>query len=88
MMTTPLNNSQLKLMMAETMSYRTPVIDRPARFSPIRTLFAGLTAMIHRRAVTNELAALTDRELTDIGLNRADVGRVFDPRFERNRHYS
>jgi len=77
MMTTPLNNSQLKLMMAETMSYRAPVIDRPARISPI-----------HRRAVTNELAALTDRELTDIGLNRADVGRVFDPRFERNRHYS
>ena len=88
MMTAPLNNSQMKLMMAETMSYRGPVIDRPARTNPIRTLFARLTAVLHRRSVTSELAALTDRELADIGLNRSDLGRVFDPRFERNRHYS
>lgn len=88
MMTAPLNNSQMKLMMAETMSYRGPVIDRPARTNPIRSLFAKLTAMLHRRSVTSELAALTDRELADIGLNRSDLGRVFDPRFERNRHYN
>lgn len=87
-MTAPLNNSQMKLIMAETMSYSAPIIDHPTRTSPIRALFAGLTAMMHRRAVTNELAALTDRELSDIGLNRADLGRVFDPRFERNRHYN
>ena len=87
-MTAPLNNSQMKLILAETMSYRAPPIGRPARTSPIRALFEGLTAMLHRRAVTNELAALTDRELADIGLSRSDLGRVFDPRFERNRHYS
>ena len=88
MMADPVNNSQMKIMIAETMSYRAPVIDRPARTSLFRTLFSGLTAMMHRRAVTNELAGLTDRELADIGLNRADVGHVFDARFERNRHYS
>jgi uncharacterized protein YjiS (DUF1127 family) len=26
-----------------------------------------------------ELAAMTDRELADIGLNRCDLPRVFDP---------
>ncbi|MDR3532306.1 MAG: DUF1127 domain-containing protein [Rhodopila sp.] len=28
-----------------------------------------------------ELASMSDRELWDIGLNRADVSRVFDPAF-------
>ena len=90
-MTAPLNNSQMKILLAETLSYRTPIINRPTRATPVqmlRNLFAGLAAMMRRRAVTDELAALSDRELADIGLNRADLGRVFDPRFERNRHYN
>jgi len=28
-----------------------------------------------------ELNNMTDRELNDVGLNRADVGRIFDDRF-------
>ena len=31
-----------------------------------------------------ELAALSDRELMDIGLNRADLGRVFNPAFNED----
>ncbi len=34
-----------------------------------------------RRAVLNELRSLTDHELADIGLARADLHRVFDPEF-------
>ena len=38
-----------------------------------------------RRAVMQEMAMMTDRELSDIGLSRADIGRVFDPTFAANR---
>ena len=34
-----------------------------------------------RRAVMQEMAMMTDHELSDIGLSRADVVRVFDPTF-------
>ena len=88
-MNAPLNNSQMKILMAETLSYRAPVIDRPARTGLWQMLcspFASLGAMMRRRASAIELAGLSDRDLADIGLNRSDVGRVFDPRFERNRH--
>lgn len=53
-----------------------------------RGILAALTAVA--RAVTSwpskrrtyaELLSLTDRELADIGLTRADVSRVFDPAF-------
>ena len=36
-----------------------------------------------RQAVINELSSLSDRELADIGLNRYDISRVFDPEFAR-----
>jgi uncharacterized protein YjiS (DUF1127 family) len=31
--------------------------------------------------VRRELDSMTDRELADIGINRYDVGRIFDPEF-------
>jgi uncharacterized protein YjiS (DUF1127 family) len=34
-----------------------------------------------RQAVLEELSALSDRELADIGLARSDLPRVFDPAF-------
>lgn len=34
-----------------------------------------------RRAVIAEMATMTDHELADIGLSRADLARVFDPAF-------
>lgn len=34
-----------------------------------------------RRAVMQEMAMMTDHELSDIGLSRADLARVFDPAF-------
>ncbi len=35
----------------------------------------------HRRAVIDELSMLSDHELSDIGLSRSDLPRVFDPSF-------
>jgi uncharacterized protein YjiS (DUF1127 family) len=45
----------------------------------------------HRRAVMQEMSLMTDRELSDIGLSRSDLARVFDPAFaaarDRGREY-
>jgi uncharacterized protein YjiS (DUF1127 family) len=32
-----------------------------------------------------EMAMMTDRELSDIGLSRSDLSRVFDPTFAADR---
>ena len=48
-------------------------------------LFARIRAWIARRSVLAELGELTDRELADIGLNRADLHQVFQPAYIRNR---
>lgn len=52
-----------------------------------RGLFARLrawaSAAMRRRAVIAELNMLSDRDLADIGLTRADLPRVFDPEFVR-----
>lgn len=57
-----------------------------------RGMFARLTALgqwvaeaPHRRAVLNELSALSDHELNDIGLSRSTLSQVFDPAFARDR---
>jgi uncharacterized protein YjiS (DUF1127 family) len=39
----------------------------------------------HRRAVIQEMAMMTDRELSDIGLTRSQITRVFDPAFAARR---
>lgn len=51
-------------------------------------LWVGLTVMAQaiaawpqRRRIYDELSSLTDRELADIGLTRADIPRVFDTDF-------
>lgn len=53
-----------------------------------RGVVAALTTVAHavanwpsKRRTYAELLSLTDRELADIGLSRADVSRVFDPDF-------
>ncbi len=33
----------------------------------------------HRRAADSELAAMSDRDLADMSINRTDVTRLFDP---------
>ncbi len=42
-----------------------------------RNLFTAIVEYPSRRRVMDELAMLSDRELADIGLNRADIRHVF-----------
>lgn len=57
-----------------------------------RGVAARLAALVQRmveaprrRAALNELSALSDYELSDIGLSRSDLPRVFDPTFVQER---
>jgi uncharacterized protein YjiS (DUF1127 family) len=70
--------------------FRDEPMEMPADESP--SLFARLGAAIRwvvelpqRRAVINELASLSDHELADIGLNRAELDMVFDRQFAASR---
>ncbi len=48
---------------------------------PIGRAFARMRSLASRGGTINELRQFSDRELADIGLNRCDVPRVFDPTF-------
>lgn len=53
-------------------------------FERLSGLSRGLAVLSQRMSVRNELYSMTDRELADIGLNRYEVERVFDPDFARD----
>jgi uncharacterized protein YjiS (DUF1127 family) len=53
-----------------------------ARFADgLRAVWWALRHHAERRRAYEQLRALTDRELADIGLARGDIGRVFEPEF-------
>lgn len=57
-----------------------------ARFGlAVATLAEAVAAWPARRRAYEELRALTDRELADIGLARGEIGRVFEPGFRARR---
>jgi uncharacterized protein YjiS (DUF1127 family) len=58
---------------------------KSAVFARIGTVLRSLVTFPQRRAVRDELSNLTDRELADIGLSRADVAHVFDAEFVTRR---
>ena len=89
-MNAPLAKEQIALLMSDSLTYRAPAVEgtdgtiadpRPTFGEFVRGLWARIAAWPRRRAVIDELAMLSDRELADIGLSRADVRRVFDPRY-------
>jgi uncharacterized protein YjiS (DUF1127 family) len=60
---------------------------RPAGLaSRIAAMVQWLAELPRRRAVIEELSALSDHELADIGLTRGEVGRVFDSAFAAERN--
>jgi uncharacterized protein YjiS (DUF1127 family) len=82
-----------------SMSYIDAKWEEPNLGAPAATLSAvrkgGLAAWLSRQVAAfvawrrdseaaGELSAMSDRELLDIGLSRADVGRVFDPAFNED----
>jgi uncharacterized protein YjiS (DUF1127 family) len=54
--------------------------------APIAAAMRRLTQGFRRRAALEALGNLSDRELADIGLTRADLPRVFDPAFAASRY--
>ena len=97
-MNAPLAKEQIALLMSDSLTYRMPAVEGTdgtvaeptpsllARLGArIVSAFDTLAALPRRRAVLDELRTLSDRELADIGLNRADLPRVFDARFAATR---
>ena len=48
-------------------------------------LLATAAEWHRRRTIMQEMAMMTDRELSDIGLSRSDLPRIFDPTFAADR---
>jgi uncharacterized protein YjiS (DUF1127 family) len=94
-MNAPLSKEQLAQFMDPNLAYRgqyvpglSVPIATPARegsFSRwLRALGGRISGYLERRAVLAELAQLSDRDLSDIGLSREHLHRVFDPEFARS----
>lgn len=90
-MNAPLSKEQIALLMSDSMTVRSlalPGTDNTVA-APQPTFLTRLAAHIgswmQRRTVMAELSNLSDRELSDIGLHRADLGRVFDRGFAQSR---
>ena len=95
-MNAPLAKEQIALLMSDSLTVRSSVVPgtdsayaepRPSGLAAmgrwLREVFAELATWPERRATYAELAAMTDRDLADIGLERAELRRVFDPQFAR-----
>ena len=88
-MNAPLTRDQLSFSLGN-LSYigpsyeETPALEGPSKEglgARVSRLLAALTEWRRRRVVMQELAMMSDRDLSDIGLTRSDIGRVFDPAF-------
>ena len=71
------------------LAFDTARVSRPSTVAPRTNGVFGLVRWVldmpRRRAVINELQSLSDHELSDIGLSRDEVGRVFDRGFSAQR---
>ncbi len=80
------SKEELALLPANRLSYPEHYAEDHARRHPARPgLFARIAAWGERQRAYAKLSGLTDRDLQDIGLNRADIHRVFEPGFEPSR---
>jgi uncharacterized protein YjiS (DUF1127 family) len=61
---------------------QSPVLP-PRRRGPVDRFVSAVRDWLHRMGVRQELYSMADRELADMGINRYDIGRIFDPEFAR-----
>ena len=91
-MSAPIAKTELSFKLPESLSYHTTWDD--ADYEPVlpvrrRSLLARLASAVAeryaawnaRRVAIEELGGMTDRELADIGLSRADIPRVTEKEF-------
>ncbi len=77
------SKEELALLPANRISYPEHYADAKQQ---ARTSLSGwIGAWLARRRTAAELSRLSDRELSDIGLSRAELGSVFKPGFSRRR---
>ena len=83
-MTAHVSKEQLGLMMPGTMDHYfqdEPQYLESGRPTLLSRAWAGLSAWYSRYAAVQEIANLSDTQLSDIGISRADVPLVFEPGF-------
>jgi uncharacterized protein YjiS (DUF1127 family) len=80
-MTAPFPKHQLAPAFPTTITPSATIERRHHRAGLGQRLGRAITALRGRQAVFNELQSLSDRELSDIGIARSDIHRVFDPAF-------
>ena len=97
-MNAPLAKEQIALLMSDSLTLRTRspqgtdgTVAEPRQsglatfWDRLTGLWASLVDLPRRRAVIDELSMLSDRELADVGLTRAELTSVFDPGFAADR---
>ncbi|HEY5301463.1 MAG TPA: DUF1127 domain-containing protein [Acetobacteraceae bacterium] len=60
-----------------------PVVPHRRGWADRLAFFRRARGFTGRMSVRKELYAMSDRELSDIGISRYDIQRVFDPTFAR-----
>ena len=88
-MTAQYAKDQVSFMTAVTLSAASPAVFAPTDETTVGTRLGAavkwFSNLLQRRAVLDELGSLSDHELTDIGLTRSDIPRVFDRAFVAQR---
>ena len=93
-MHTRVAKEELAILLPNTMSHyfqdepaytAEPQVSRPGLLAYLRSALRWIAEMPKRRAVMDELSMLSDHELADIGLSRAELPHVFDPAFAAER---
>lgn len=87
-MTTHISKEQLALMMPGTMDHyfqNEPEYLATPRPGLLARIGAGIATWIARRVEMEEVAALSDSQLADIGISRSDARLVFDRGFVARR---
>ena len=80
------SKEELALLPANRLSFPEHYAEDHSRRHPARPgFFARIAAWRERQRGYAELSGLTDRELQDIGVNRADIRQVFEPGFASSR---
>ena len=88
-MTAQFAKDQMSYLAPASLSEAGPTVFAPTEQTSfadrLRAAATWASRALQRRTVLNELSALSDHELADIGLVRSDIPRVFDRSFVASR---